>query len=85
MSIGVFLLSLFFAGVQTGVCVLLQAFAGAFGTLPRWLISGGTFALGMLLSFVLNLIYDGIAVGGRFAIKKLRKPKTEEELQLQNK
>ena len=67
MSIGVFLLSLFFAGVQTGVCVLLQAFAEAFGNLPLWLISGGTFALGMLLSFLLILIVGGAGITRRAA------------------
>ena len=50
-----------------------------------FLIVPAVFICSLLLSFVLNLIYDGIAVGGRFAIKKLRKPKTEEKLQLQNK
>ena len=50
-----------------------------------FLIVPAVFICSLLLSFLLNLIYDGIAVGGRFAIKKLRKPKTEEDLQLQNK
>lgn len=67
MSIGVLLLSLLFAGIQAGACVLLQQFMGAFNKLPLWVLSGGTFALGMLLSFLLILIVGGAGISHRAA------------------
>lgn len=44
------------------------------------LIVPAVFVCSLLLSFVLNMIYKGIAFGGRAAVSKIRKPKEEQPL-----
>lgn len=70
MSISILILSLVFALIEAGLAwtiIACQPVAALVEGVPAWLLTGGVFALGMLLSFVVIIVIGLLQIGPRAA------------------